>query len=207
MVAGRLRSKRPLSKPFAVGQLDLRCLGRYRAQNVLRQAQPGQRHRQGRTPAIPEERAAEKSRSPTRSQFLRAVCQLAQLVLCCCCRRLSLACSSSETTVLPAIQWPHHCEHHALSSALLLLGARRGPYLVVEAGVVGDQGIADGSPISRRSHQWQLVCAALVHHGVSLSPLLAERQTLSYTAVCACSCLQVRRKCLSLLLAYARPLG
>ena len=90
---------------------------------------------------------------------------------------------------------------------LLVVGACLGPSLLIEVGVVGDQGIVDSCPISRRGRQWQLVCAALVQLVVVLSPSAAERQTLSYTAVLACSCLQALRKCLSALLAYARQMG
>ena len=56
--------------------------------------------------------------------------------------------------------WPFCSEHHALSSVLLVRGACLGPFLVVEAGVVEDQGIVDNSPVSRHSRQVQLVFAA-----------------------------------------------
>ena len=52
--------------------------------------------------------------------------------------------------------WPFCSEHHALRSALLVPGACLGPFLVVEAGVVEDQGIADTSPISRHGSHGNL---------------------------------------------------
>ena len=76
---------------------------------------------------------------------------------------------------------------------LLVVGACRGPSLVVEVGVASDQGIVDNCRISRHSRQSQLGCAALVHVVVLLSPLWAETQPCSYTAVCTCIHQQVRR--------------
>ena len=109
---------------------------------------------------------------------------------------------------MPAnLRWRSCREHQALSSVLLVVGVCRGPSLWVEVGVVGDQGIVDSCLISRHDRQWQLVCAARVQLAVVLSPSAAERQTLSYTAVLACSCSQALRKCLSALLAYARQVG
>ena len=177
-------------------------------QDVLKQVPPGQQRRQRQTLAIPVKRAAEKSRSPARCRTWRVVCQLARLVRCCCGRRPSMASSSSKTTVVPANWcWQSCREHHALSSMLLVVGVCRGPSLLVEVGVVGDQGIVDSCPISWHGRQWQLVRAAHVQLVIVLSPSSAERQTLSYTAVLACSCSQALRKCLSALLAYARQVG
>ena len=103
--------------------------------------------------------------------------------------------------------WQSCREHHAPSNVLLVVGACRGPSLLIEVGVVGDQGIVDRCPMSWHVRQWQLVRAGRVQLVVVLSPSAAERQTLSYTAVLACSCSQALRKCLSALLAYARQVG
>ena len=65
-----------------------------------------------------------------------------------------------------------------MSSMLLVFGACRGPFLFVEVGVVGDQGIVDNCPISRHNRQLPLGCAALVRFVVAVAVVGGETNPL-----------------------------
>ena len=80
--------------------------------------------------------------------------------------------------MLAGRRWPTRYERHALSIALPVAGVCRGPAVIGEAGVIGDQGIVVDWTCSRHRCQLQLRCVALA----LLSPSLAERQILYVVA-------------------------